>query len=123
MIRDDDPTLRWLARDHIIWPLSKHRECTPLHNALAARLDSDRYPAWGMTETVNAAITRKFWAIGRPHLWWTQFPELATKCIIHNLERILTIPHRGATVRDSERNGLLNGAPTLRTHNRTLSGD
>jgi hypothetical protein len=44
-----------------------------------------------MNETVNAAIKQKFSAFVRARLWWKQFRELVIKCIVHNLERSLSI--------------------------------
>jgi IS5 family transposase len=104
----DDQKLRRLARDHEIRPFIKHREFTSLHRAWNARLDSDRYHRRNVNETVNATIKQKFDAFVRSRLWWKQFRELVIKCIVHNLKRSLAISHEGATVRDSERNGLLN---------------
>jgi hypothetical protein len=104
----DDQKLRRLARGHEIRPLIKHREFTPLHKAWNARLDSNLYHRRNINETVNAAIKQKFGAFVRSRLWWKQFRELVIKCIVHNLERSLAISHEGPTVRNSERNGLLN---------------
>jgi IS5 family transposase len=89
----DDQKLRQLARNHDIRPLIKHREFTPLHKAWNARLDSDLYHRRNMSETVNAAIKQKFGAFVRSRLWWKQFRELVTKCVVHNLERGLAISH------------------------------
>lgn len=47
-----------------------------------------------MNETVNAAIKQKFGAFVRSRLWWKQFRELVIKCVVHNLERSLTIAHK-----------------------------
>jgi len=61
-----------------------------------------------MNETVNAAIKQKFGAFVRSRLWWKQFRELVIKCLVHNQSEASVFPTRGATVRDSERKGLLN---------------
>jgi len=96
------------ARDHNIRPLIKHREFTSLHKAWNARLDNNLYHRRNMNETVNAAIKQKFGASVRSRLWWKQFRELVIKCLVHNQSEASVFPTRGATVRDSERKGLLN---------------
>jgi len=79
-------------RDHDIRPLIKHREFTSLHKAWNARLDGDLYYRRNMNETVNAVIKQKFGAFVRSRRWWKQFRELVIKCVVHNVERSLTIP-------------------------------
>jgi len=87
----DDQKLRQLAHNHNIRPLIKHREFTPLHKAWNARLDSDLYRRRNMNETVNAAIKQKFGAFVRSRRWWKQFRELVIKCVVHNVERGMSI--------------------------------
>jgi IS5 family transposase len=89
----DDQKLRRLARDHDIRPLIKHREFASLHKAWNAQLDGDFYRRRNMNETVNATIKQKFGAFVRSRRWWKQFRELVIKCVVHNLERGLTISH------------------------------
>jgi IS5 family transposase len=104
----DDQKLRRLSHDHDIRPLIKHREFTPLHKAWNARLDSDLYHRRNMNETVNAAIKQEFGAFVRSRLWWKQFRELVIKCTSTIWNEASPSHTRGVTVRDSERNGLLN---------------
>jgi IS5 family transposase len=91
----DDQKLRRLAREHDIRQLIKHREFTSLHKAWNARLNSDLYHRRKMNERVNATIKQKFGVFVRSRLWWKQFRELVIKCVVHNLERSLAIPHQG----------------------------
>ena len=46
-----------------------------------------------MNETVNTAIKQKFGAFVRSRRWWKQLRELVIKCVVHNLDRCLTISH------------------------------
>ncbi len=46
-----------------------------------------------MNGTVSAAIKQKVGAFVRPRRWWKQFRELVIECVVHNLERSLTISH------------------------------
>lgn len=87
----DDQTLRWLAHEHDIRPVIKHREFTPRHKAWNARLDSDLYHRRNMNETVNATIKRKFGGFVRSRRWWKQFRELVVKCVVHNVEQSLVV--------------------------------
>ncbi|MFB1064830.1 IS5 family transposase [Natrinema sp. H-ect4] len=89
----DDQKLRQVAHDHDIRPLIKHREFTSLHKAWNARLDSDLYHQRNMNESVNAAIKQKFGAFVRSRRWWKQFRELVIKCVVHNVEQSLAMPH------------------------------
>jgi IS5 family transposase len=87
----DDQKLRRLAREYGVRPFIKHREFTPLHRAWNARLDNDLYNRRNMNESVNATIKQKFGAFVRSRAWWKQFRELVIKCVVHNVERDLTI--------------------------------
>lgn len=40
---------------------------------------------------VNASIKQKFGAFVRSRRWWKQFRELVIKCVVHNIQRALTV--------------------------------
>ncbi|WP_256393883.1 IS5 family transposase [Natronoarchaeum rubrum] len=87
----DDQNLRQLTRDHGIRPLIKHRAFSSPHKAWNARLDSDLYHRRNMNETVTETIKQKHGAFVRSRRWWKQFRELAIKCVVHNIERTLSV--------------------------------
>jgi hypothetical protein len=87
----EDQKLRRLPPDNDIHSVIKHREFTPLHEAWNARLDTDLYHQRNMNETVKVTIKQKFGAFVWSRLWWKQFRELVAKCVVHNMERSLTL--------------------------------
>lgn len=81
-----DQKLRRLVGEHDVRPLIKHRVFSPLHKAPNHDLTLT-LPSRNMTETVHTAIKQKSRVFVRSCVWWTQFRELAIKCVVHNIER------------------------------------
>ena len=87
----DDNGIREALKSVGITPVIPYREQTVLDKLANSKLDTKTYHKRSLNETVNSAIKRKYGEELVSRKWRNQQKEVYMLCILHNIERQLTI--------------------------------
>ena len=87
----DDNKVREALKSVNIEPVIPYRECTELDKLANSKLDKPTYNRRVLNETVNSVIKRKYGEELVSREWRNQKKEVYLLCILHNIERQLSI--------------------------------
>lgn len=87
----DDNKVREALKSVNIEPVIPYRECTELDKLANSKLDKPTYHRRVLNETVNSSIKRKYGEELVSRKWRNQKKEVYLLCILHNIERQLSV--------------------------------
>ncbi len=87
----DDNSVRQALKSVNIEPVIPYRECTELDKLANSKLDKPTYHRRVLNETVNSSIKRKYGEELVSWKWRNQKKEIYLLCILHNIERQLSV--------------------------------
>lgn len=72
-------------------PPDKHRELVPKGGHNAPRMDERLYHQRSLAEIVSLVLKCKYGAVVGSRVWWRQFREFFTMCLVYNVERVVKL--------------------------------